>query len=40
MDYYRVSSAGTEKLLTDKLMALLKSNAKITDTVVKEPAGA
>ncbi|MEK9138693.1 MAG: hypothetical protein AAB393_16340, partial [Bacteroidota bacterium] len=38
MDYYKVSSAGTERLLTNKLMALLKLQAKITEKMVEEPA--
>ena len=32
MDYYRKSSATTERILSDKIMAMLKANARITET--------
>jgi len=31
LEYYKMSASGTERLLTDKLMAFLKSHAKITE---------
>jgi trigger factor len=36
LEYYRVSSGGTERLMTDKLMAFLKSQAKITEKVIED----
>lgn len=39
LDYYKVSNTGSERLLTDKLMAFLKSEVKIVDRmVVDSPA--
>lgn len=40
LEYYKVSSAGSERLLTDKLMAFLKSEIKIVDRVVEDSASA
>ncbi len=36
LDYFKVSNTGTERLLTDKLMAFLKSEVKIVDRVVED----
>ncbi|MBM2839904.1 MAG: Trigger factor [Bacteroidetes bacterium] len=36
-EYFKASNSGSERLLTDKLMAFLKSHAKITEKVVEEP---
>ncbi len=36
IEYYKMSNAGNERLLTDKIMAFLKSNVKITDKVIEE----
>jgi trigger factor len=35
LEYYRVSSTGTERLMTEKLMAFLKSHAKVTEKVLE-----
>jgi len=35
LEYYRVSSTGTERLMTEKLMAFLKSHAKFTERVLE-----
>jgi trigger factor len=40
LDYYKVSNSGSERLLTDKLMAFLKSQVKIVDRVVEDSAPA
>lgn len=40
LDYYKVSSSGSERLLTDKLMAFLKSQVKIVDRIVEDAAPA
>jgi trigger factor len=39
LEYYRASSAGTEQLLTDKIMAFLKQNATITEKPMETPQG-
>jgi trigger factor len=36
LEYYKVSSGGTERLMTDKLMAFLKSHAKIIEKVLQD----
>lgn len=40
VEYFKASNSGSERLLTDKLMAFLKSHAKITEKVVEEPKAA
>ncbi len=38
LEYFKNSSAATERLLTEKIMTFLKSNAKITEKAVEERA--
>jgi hypothetical protein len=39
LEYYKASSSAADRLLTDKVMTLLKSQAKIKEKMVDEKSG-